>query len=215
MRNAHERLVFLELTRRVKDTVNEVRVQMDRERSALPLLFAWRLLSLTWLDSDVVPRESSSQDCGHSRREDERKLVRKPFLLSNDGCPIFFLLGPVYCLDGLPIRDVPGFSFAEDAVEHACRAEQPDMSTMERSQGTSSALLLLREKDGRCLAVMPTTVPANPQSDRAGVRGRQGKPARLSARRIGDLVRTAAVGFRPSLSPRVRTNGAPGNLGVL
>ena len=30
MRNAHERFGVLELTRRVKDTVNEVRVQMDR-----------------------------------------------------------------------------------------------------------------------------------------------------------------------------------------
>jgi hypothetical protein len=30
MRNAHERFGVLELTRCVKDTVNEVRVQMDR-----------------------------------------------------------------------------------------------------------------------------------------------------------------------------------------
>ncbi len=30
MQNAHERFGVLELTRRVKDTFNEVRVQMDR-----------------------------------------------------------------------------------------------------------------------------------------------------------------------------------------
>jgi hypothetical protein len=59
MQNAHERFGLLEFTRRVKDTINEVRVQMDRlilepgndARAAAHLIL--------WLPKMVYRRNSS------------------------------------------------------------------------------------------------------------------------------------------------------------
>src|SRR4051812_35675614 len=49
--------------------------------------------------------------------------------------------------------DMAVFSFAEHAIEHSRRAEQPDMSAMQRRERSPSHIPLFGKKDSACLAI--------------------------------------------------------------
>src|SRR5574337_206296 len=104
----------------------------------VPKPSGWQLESLPGLTPDrephVGPREESLQDCNCSCGEYQRELIGESFFFSNDGCSVFFLLRAVHDLDRLPVSDVPGFSLAEDPIQHSCRAKKPDMAAVQGRQ---------------------------------------------------------------------------------
>ncbi len=86
--------------------------------------------------------------------KDQRQFVRKPLPVMQDPGAIFFLFLPMVGeLNGSPVGNVPVFTFAKDAVQHACRAEQSNVAAMQRREWSASDILLLREKDAACLTI--------------------------------------------------------------
>src|ERR1039458_2693156 len=73
---------------------------------------------------------------GSSVGIDQPQLVRPPFPVMDDLRIAVLLDKGGYVLDRSPSRDVPVFTLAENAVQQACRTQQPHMASMQRRDWT-------------------------------------------------------------------------------
>src|SRR6185437_7707161 len=78
--------------------------------------------------------DGSFQRGNLSCTKDQRQFVRETLFLSNDGFSVLLFFGSVHQLDRLPVRDVAYLTVTEDAVQHTGRAEQTNVTAMERCE---------------------------------------------------------------------------------
>lgn len=84
----------------------------------------------------------------------QRQFVREPISIMEDLCAILFLFFPVIGeLHRAPMGNVAVFTFAEYPVEHTGRAQQSNMSAMERCEWPTSDITLSGKKDSARLTI--------------------------------------------------------------
>ena len=94
------------------------------------------------------------ESLGLASGEDQRQFMREPFAIVKDFCPISFLFFPmVRKFHGPPVGDVAIVSFAEDSIEHPRRAEQANVSAMQRGERPAAYVSVVREEDAAGLTV--------------------------------------------------------------
>src|SRR5579862_4571068 len=89
-----------------------------------------------------------------SGREDDGKLLDKPFPLADHGCAILLFLGEFRRdLFALPRRDVALFARAKNSVDETRASDQANLTCMQRCEWPSSDNGWLRSENSRRLPV--------------------------------------------------------------
>src|SRR2546422_3229856 len=96
---------------------------------------------------------SSLERCDVACSEHERQLVRESFLFSYRDDTIFFFLGFVDHLHGLPERYVPLIPAAEDSVQHPPYRYESNVTLVQKGQRAAGDGGLLSKENAARLAI--------------------------------------------------------------
>src|SRR5438093_9460695 len=96
---------------------------------------------------------SSLERCDVACSEHERQLVRESFLFSYCDDTIFFFLGFVDHLHGLPERYVPLIPAAEDSVQHPPYRYESNVTLMQKCQRSAGDGGLFSKENAARLAI--------------------------------------------------------------